>query len=642
MGGTLFRYIFKDLARVFLLAAVVLAGVLSFAGLLRPLGEQGLGTAQAVRILLWLMPSMLVYSLPVAALFATSFVYGRLAADNESTAAKAAGVAISPFGLLLPALVLGGLLGLTTVGLLSIVVPAANLQVEQTIWGNLARLVASQIDRTSRATFIGEGGRVTVYAADALLPDDATVAGLVERARAGGNGEVAPSDDVQVVRLDDAAVIRYRENKDENGDDLLPRVPEEIYSAAAATIFIDPPGYLRSGAGDAFDQSVLEREDFVISVVLEAGSKFPRSVAVAGPNAAQDGETPAETPAEAVDAPAPLVAAASAAQFGPIRREVPLRTNPKFMAVGELRELLAHPERARRISSIVDRQARLDQRIAYLRRFDERAAGGGITLDASTPDGRRDFRFDADLPAHLASDGVALDYTGIPVRLRQITRDADGEPETLTIESDRARVSSEILLNRGDDARPDGEVLLIFSFADATVTVGDRTTAGRGVERRVRVPMPDDLADIADLTAEDYLLGRNVELGGIAMLDSSRYYLLDKLAGQQAEVIAELHARAAFVVACTFLPLLGGGLGLLFKSGNFLTAFAVSTLPAALCIAFILLGQGVTEELPKAGELALANRSLLRPNPAGIGLIWTGNVLVAVGGGTLLWRLRQR
>src|SRR4051812_42482749 len=105
MSRTLFLYIFKDLLRIFLLTTGALAGIMSFGGLLRPLTEHGLDVGQVVRMLSYSMPAMTTYSLPIAALFATTMVYGRLSADNEITACRAAG--ISHFNLALPALVLG-------------------------------------------------------------------------------------------------------------------------------------------------------------------------------------------------------------------------------------------------------------------------------------------------------------------------------------------------------------------------------------------------------------------------------------------------------------------------------------------------------------------------------------------------------
>src|SRR5437868_4871505 len=120
MSRTLFWYIFKDLLRVFFLTSGALAGIMSFGGLLRPLTEHGLDIGQVVRMLSYFMPAMTTYSLPIAALFATTMVYGRLSADNEVTACRAAG--ISHLAMALPALVLGLLVALFSLLLLCFIV----------------------------------------------------------------------------------------------------------------------------------------------------------------------------------------------------------------------------------------------------------------------------------------------------------------------------------------------------------------------------------------------------------------------------------------------------------------------------------------------------------------------------------------
>src|SRR5688572_9004437 len=122
---TLFKYVFKDLFKVFLMAVGVLSGILSFGGLLRPLTQQGLDGAQVSQILTYFTPGMMAYSLPVAALFATTFVYGRLAADNEVVACRSGGM--SYIMMSLPALVLGLVVALICALLLLFLVPICTL-----------------------------------------------------------------------------------------------------------------------------------------------------------------------------------------------------------------------------------------------------------------------------------------------------------------------------------------------------------------------------------------------------------------------------------------------------------------------------------------------------------------------------------
>ena len=78
MGRTLFWYVFKDLVKIFMMASGALAGIMSFGGLLRPLTQQGLDAGQVSKMLGYFTFPMMAYSLPVAALFAATMVYGRL------------------------------------------------------------------------------------------------------------------------------------------------------------------------------------------------------------------------------------------------------------------------------------------------------------------------------------------------------------------------------------------------------------------------------------------------------------------------------------------------------------------------------------------------------------------------------------
>ena len=82
MSKTLFWYVFADLVKIFLMTSAVLAGIMSFGGLLKPLMQYGLTASQVGKMLAYFMPATQTYSLPIAALLATTVVYGRLSSDN--------------------------------------------------------------------------------------------------------------------------------------------------------------------------------------------------------------------------------------------------------------------------------------------------------------------------------------------------------------------------------------------------------------------------------------------------------------------------------------------------------------------------------------------------------------------------------
>ncbi|HEX7448081.1 MAG TPA: LptF/LptG family permease [Pirellulales bacterium] len=109
------RYVLKELLKVFLVGLTSLTVMLVLLGVVKQAAEQGLGPAQVVRIIPYILPDMLRYTIPAALLFATSTVYGRMSGSNEVVAIKSLG--ISPMVVLWPCLVLATLLSLLTVWL---------------------------------------------------------------------------------------------------------------------------------------------------------------------------------------------------------------------------------------------------------------------------------------------------------------------------------------------------------------------------------------------------------------------------------------------------------------------------------------------------------------------------------------------
>jgi hypothetical protein len=101
-------------------------------------------------------------------------------------------------------------------------------------------------------------------------------------------------------------------------------------------------------------------------------------------------------------------------------------------------------------------------------------------------------------------------------------------------------------------------------------------------------------------------------------------------------IISEINGRAAFVVSCLLLVLIGSSLGMMFRSGNFLTAFAVSVIPAMVSTVLIVTGQHTVESTP----VHLLTQST--PIALGLAVIWSGNVLIGASAFVLLWRLQKK
>ena len=101
-------------------------------------------------------------------------------------------------------------------------------------------------------------------------------------------------------------------------------------------------------------------------------------------------------------------------------------------------------------------------------------------------------------------------------------------------------------------------------------------------------------------------------------------------------IISETHGRLSFAVSCFILVLVGCALGMMFRSGNFLSAFAISFIPALIAITLIVAGQRV------AGSVPIGYPKTENPIQLGLALVWSGNALNFVLAGVLWWRLQRQ
>lgn len=123
------RYLFSEILRIFVAVLGALTILLLFVGVFQMATERGLGPDQALQVLPYVVPSLLPFTVPAALLLTVSMVYGRIAGDQELTAAKAAG--IHPVSLMWPALFLGGVLSVGSLVLTDQVIPWSVSRIEE-------------------------------------------------------------------------------------------------------------------------------------------------------------------------------------------------------------------------------------------------------------------------------------------------------------------------------------------------------------------------------------------------------------------------------------------------------------------------------------------------------------------------------
>ena len=143
MLKTLHGYLSWDLARTMLLALVAFTLVMTVFAVIEPMRKQGLDGTQVLSLFGYTIPVMLSLTMPVAALFASTFVYGRFSQDNELMACRASGIAAMT--LLRPALVLGVMITAASLYLSNSVAPDLAERANQSIKNNVRGFAYSQL-----------------------------------------------------------------------------------------------------------------------------------------------------------------------------------------------------------------------------------------------------------------------------------------------------------------------------------------------------------------------------------------------------------------------------------------------------------------------------------------------------------------
>lgn len=141
--GTIHRMILIDLLKVFVVALIGLTGMIMMAGLISEAMKSGLGPMQILAAIPLLLPSLLPYTVPTTTLFATCIVYGRLSADNEILALKAAGIHI--IHVVWPALILGIVTSIVTMFLYLDTIPYTQFLLRTHVVGDVEELLYTML-----------------------------------------------------------------------------------------------------------------------------------------------------------------------------------------------------------------------------------------------------------------------------------------------------------------------------------------------------------------------------------------------------------------------------------------------------------------------------------------------------------------
>ncbi len=167
MPLTLYRYILSELAKLLLLSTGVLVTVMAVGFVILKTASEGSPDAVGLaKLMLYVVPVMLPYALPVTAAFSATLVYFRMSQDNEITACAMTGVSYR--SLLTPVLLLGLATTLALFFLSNYVIPGFWAKVEYTAQRDIARMVVDQLQRKDVVEF-GDSVLYADYADEAEL-----------------------------------------------------------------------------------------------------------------------------------------------------------------------------------------------------------------------------------------------------------------------------------------------------------------------------------------------------------------------------------------------------------------------------------------------------------------------------------------
>jgi lipopolysaccharide export LptBFGC system permease protein LptF len=620
MGRTLFWYIFRDLMKIFFMANGALAGIMSFGGLLRPLTHQGLDVAQIGKLLGYFNMAMLTYSMPIAALFATTVVYGRLSADNEITACRAGG--LSFLTVAFPAFVMGVFVALLSLVFLCFVVPVYTMKAEQTLYSNIAKLIAGRIQREHK---IDLGPGVTIFAQDAIIPPGA-----------GRNGEqrvILKGPTIETIerpyshRPPPAAAGSAPRDSSEPIFDPTYHVPKDFYTASEAIIYIEQLGKNQQrGTGKV-----------QLTIHLEDGLKFPREFQGA------------------------VQAGVERTDYGPIEIDSPTKEDPKFMDMWKLKRLYHNPLQGEKVKHVVDDLVQRDQQALF----------AGHVIEDLNEKGEATFHFGGNEvyslrrepgapPAAMPKPGEVIIPAALPVSeltqyaASQVGADAAmaaaGLPPMVVLPADASEHRPVVFRRLIEGQSPadmygreghlmarvgaePGTLRCSLELYDVVSHSGGETVDRKSYPQSFTVPMPRDVAAIGTQGLRYY---ERLENGS-----NERQLIGRALLVLSNQILSESHSRVSFAISCLVLVMVGCALGLMFRSGNFLSAFAVSFIPALFTITLIVAGQRVSGSVPDQLKTEITKYANT-PLSMGMGLIWAGNCVNFLLAVVLLGRLQRK
>jgi lipopolysaccharide export LptBFGC system permease protein LptF len=133
----------------------------------------------------------------------------------------------------------------------------------------------------------------------------------------------------------------------------------------------------------------------------------------------------------------------------------------------------------------------------------------------------------------------------------------------------------------------------------------------------------------AGIRLEDICLRGGELTSSTGILNEIRYLNVESIPRLTNRIIAELHGRIAYGISCFLMVAMGAALGLMFRGGQIISAFALAVVPAAIVIVMMLMGK----QLVRRVDL---------PTFYGLAGIWSGIVALLVADACVYLHLARK
>ncbi len=552
--STLKAYLGKDLAKATTMATVAITLVITVFAVIEPLRREGMSGIQALKFFGYIMPVMFSLTLPIAALFAATIVYGRFSRDNELMACRASG--IPALSLLVPAIWLGIIVSVVTLILGLYVAPRLLFASEGSIKKNLQQMVYYRLKKKRYFDFSKR-----IFHADRVNPDDKWIEGVVGVDYSDPNDVkcmVAPSAELEFIERNGKTFVQF---------------------------YPTNPTILRQSGGDIGTADALR---------LRRG-----------------------------DLPS-------------------MKDKPKFYDWTRLRRTLTNPEICPTVNAqIIKIKHRMSIQNFYKDVISRIKKDGKYEpLREFIPSG-----VEAESERIVIEASHASLYKGAEVRLQTSTPlSTSTEPSTPSFQRDAVLVSqysgktlkrqlwAKSVYIRGDWDEIRSVILATVVLNDVTILAGSQQVENALHRRRDEIgslAVPEEIVarseqiDPGDLlkNATDYTDSPQV----LKMIKDVHGSMIPRL---KSKIYAEMHQRLAYGISCLLMVMLGAALGLLFRGGEALVAFAISAGPASAVIVMMLMGKQL-----------IANPGV--PEAYGIIVIW-GGIAAMIGATAYIYAVTMR